>query len=492
VPTIPLPQNPSLEHLRKQAKTLLRAARSGAPEALDLLREFHPGPADPVRLDDAQLVVARRYGFPSWRRLRAHLDVVGRYTRSPHREPARSDDLAHALLGLGCLTYGADALDRQAEGRELLAAHPELAGADIWTAAAVGDVAAVRRLLSTDPGLVDREGGPHRWPPLLYLTYSRIGGESTVDTARLLLAHGADPNAGFLWEGLPSPFTALTGVFGEGDDSGNQPPHPAAWALARLLLDAGAEPNDAQLLYNRMFNPDNRHLELLLEHGLGRGTGGPWRDRLGPALGTPAQLVGDQLRWAARHDQRERVRLLLRHGVDPDSPDTGHPFAAGRSAYELAVLYGNEEIAAMLAAAGATLPPLDPVEEFVAACMRADRPAVDRLLVGDPALAGRVVAGHPDLVLRAAEVNRPDAVRLLVAVGSDVNARHRLTALHEAASEGRLDLVKVLLDLGADPAIRDTAYDATAEGWAEYNRQPEVLAYLKRYGAGAAHPPRTA
>ena len=59
--------------------------------------------------------------------------------------------------------------------------------------------------------------GPHRWAPLLYLTYSRAQtGDEPADrflrSAKLLLEAGADPNAGYLWLGLPTPFTALTGV----------------------------------------------------------------------------------------------------------------------------------------------------------------------------------------------------------------------------------------------------------------------------------------
>ena len=69
-------------------------------------------------------------------------------------------------------------------------------------------------------------GGPHGWEPLLYLTYSRVAlgpGRSAVGVARLLLEHGADPNAGYLWEGLVPPFTALTGALGGG---GTIPEHP--------------------------------------------------------------------------------------------------------------------------------------------------------------------------------------------------------------------------------------------------------------------------
>ena len=71
-------------------------------------------------------------------------------------------------------------------------------------------------------------------------------------SARLLLSHGADPNAGFLW-GATYAFTALTGAFGEGEDGINQLPHPQCDALATLLLESGADPNDGQALYNRHF-----------------------------------------------------------------------------------------------------------------------------------------------------------------------------------------------------------------------------------------------
>ncbi|OLB79355.1 MAG: hypothetical protein AUI14_10375 [Actinobacteria bacterium 13_2_20CM_2_71_6] len=494
MPTRHLPHNPRLEHLRKHAKALLRGVHSGAPEALDLVREFHPRPdatADPAgfALADAQLVIARMYAFPSWPRLRAHLDVVSRYSRSPHHEPPGDDDLADRLLRLACLGYGADDVGRHAQARELLAGHPELAAANVYTAAAVGDVPAARTLLAADPAAANREGGPYRWPPLLYVAYSRLDsadpGHSTMDVARVLLEHGADPNAGYLWEGLPSPFTALTGAFGEGEDLVNQPRHRYAIPLARLLLEYGADPNDAQALYNRQFTPDNDHLELLLALGLGRGSGGPWRARLGPALGTPAQLVADQLLWAAKHNLTERVELLLRNGIDVNGAGTGHPFAAGRSAYELAVLHGNTAISTLLAAAGAVVPDLDPMEEFVAACMRADRDAVHALLAADPTLTERTVARRPDLVIRATELNRPDAIRLLAQLGFDVNARARITALHEAASGGRVALIQLLIELGADPLIRDTSFDATPLGWAEHNRQLEAAAFLRTKGVDA-------
>lgn len=65
------PVRPNLEQLRHQAKDLLRSIRRGDAEALADLKAFHPEPVDPaaVHLADAQLVLARSYGLPSWPRL---------------------------------------------------------------------------------------------------------------------------------------------------------------------------------------------------------------------------------------------------------------------------------------------------------------------------------------------------------------------------------------------------------------------------------------
>ena len=167
-----------------------------------------------------------------------------------------------------------------------------------------------------------------------------------------LLEHGADPNAGYLWHGLPTPFTVLTGVFGEGEAGPRrQPRHPHTPALARLLLDSGADPNDGQALYNRMFERGNDHLELLFEFGLGSGDGGPWRAHLRDAIASPAELVHSQLEWAVDHDMAARVVLLVEHGADVNAP-----FANGRTPYESATRNGNTEVVEYLAACGATAP----------------------------------------------------------------------------------------------------------------------------------------
>ncbi len=301
--------------------------------------------------------------------------------------------------------------------------------------------------------------------------------------ARLLLDHGADPNAGYLWDGLPSPFTALTGAFGRGEQGA--PPHPHELDLARILLEAGAEANDSQTIYNRgagdIARDDTAFLELLLDFGLGRGDGGPWRRRLGHEHQSPVEIAAEALQHAAEAGLEQRARLLLDRGVDPDRPGT-HPGYEGRSPYEGAVLHGNLAVADLLAAAGANITTVEPFTRFVGACLAGDRDGVDEMFADDPLLLGRALEERGDLVARAAELGRPEAIRLLVALGFDVDARHRTTALHEAALRGNLPIVALLVDLGADPTIVDSEHGSTPRGWAEHGGQTEVVHYFDALG----------
>ena len=78
-----LPDRPTLRHLRNQAKRLLKAHRSGDPQALQRITKSHPrlGKLSPDEvlshrfgLRSAQVVVAREYGFPSWPKLVTHVE----------------------------------------------------------------------------------------------------------------------------------------------------------------------------------------------------------------------------------------------------------------------------------------------------------------------------------------------------------------------------------------------------------------------------------
>ncbi len=236
----------------------------------------------------------------------------------------------------------------------------------------------------------------------------------------MLLAAGADPDSGYLWLGLPTPFTALTGCFGEGEQGpGRQPRHPRGEQLARVLLERGADPNDGQTLYNRMFGRDDSHLRLLFSYGLGDGDGGVWRRRLGEAVDTPAEMLQRQADWAADHGFVQRVALLAEHGYR------------------------------------ATIAPEVPVGQRTA----------------------------PDIH----RAGTPDAVRLAVDLGADVNARRDgRTALHHHAWIGDVEMVVALLAAGADPNLTDETYGTTPLHWARHGHQPLTAALLAHHGTRPA------
>lgn len=104
MPVRDLPGDPSLEHLRNQARSLQQRVRASDPEAVAAVREFHPRLAGAAAgspglarfpLAAAQLVIARQYGIGSWAALRRNVAAVIRPVASP-RELARAFELIGA------------------------------------------------------------------------------------------------------------------------------------------------------------------------------------------------------------------------------------------------------------------------------------------------------------------------------------------------------------------------------------------------------------
>lgn len=270
-------------------------------------------------------------------------------------------------------------------------------------------------------------------------------------------------------------FTALTGVFGEGEAGPErQPQHPDCTAFSRLLLDAGARANDSQALYNRMFQPDNTCLKLLLDYGLGANDRNNWLVRNDGGFVENGERVFDyQLAWALEKRMGERVRLLVEHGADVNRP------IKGRTPYQWAELGGDAALAEFLVSRGATEAPLDDVDRLARAISEMKADEARALVDADPALITRAQAAHPALLHEAAGDDRRADAALMLSLGFDVNRMTSRTPLHEAALHGNVDMAKLLLDHGANSTARDPYHHAPPIGWAEYNGKAEMVRFLK-------------
>lgn len=456
-----LPAHPHLDHLKGQARALRRAFDAGEAQAVARVRAVL-GAQETLKLTEAQRVVAREYGFPSWARLRAHVQA------------ARG--VAEAVAAF------LDALDEQDAARagEVLRAEPRAATASLHVAAALGLEEEVRRQLREHPEQVRVRAGRSPSEPLLWLCASPFHGGSPardrglVASARALLEAGADPDtrSGGAFE-LPALYF-VTGV-------------REATAVARLLLEAGANPDDGESAHHAAQMGHLRALELLREFGADLDYDAAAYTPLtfvlessAPASASAAQGV----RWLLEHGadpnlasgpsgetalhiatrrgfDPEMLRLLLAHGADPASRR-----ADGRTPWTLARRGGFDPLAAVLEAAGAEPQPIGPEDALLAACARGEVTAAAALAT--PALVRALSPDALALLPRAAGEGWPKVVHACLAAGWPVDAVDEFgaTALHQACLQGRSGVVRELLARGADLARRDPEHNGTALGWA--------------------------
>lgn len=317
-----LPGKPSLEHLRNEAKALQRAHAASDSDAISRVREFHPRASEILDLKraDAQLVVARSYGFPSWPRLRSYIETVAHYVSSSDGDARGDESLEDRFLRLASLTYSADGPERRREAWDLLAVHPELAAATIHTAAAVGDVSAAAEFLARDRSLSRRRGGPRGWEPLLYLAYSRLNSpraeHSTLEVARLLLEHGADPNIAAVQNVTPLMAAAGLGFWdAESPAPQNGTPESDTLEAVKICVEHGANVNETTKYGQLKVNGDPAELR--------------YRYVFPAELPTDVPSYGD-MRWdgaTALHGAAVRgvntvVKYLVEHGAKLDAKTT--------------------------------------------------------------------------------------------------------------------------------------------------------------------------
>ena len=449
-----LPDRPNLGQLRRQAKELRDAARRGEPGALDrVTRIYRAAPQGGVTLAAAQLVIARELGFTSWPRLKAAVES----------NSATPGQLVEAFV--------AASVERPLrEAATILEAHPSIAAQSMYAAAVLGDRRTVSEMLAADPSgavAIDEARG---WPPLLYACYSRwhhIDPSRATGMAKvvnLLLDAGASPNTN---NGARVGYrSALSGAV-----EVNNPD------VTRVLLDAGANPDDRQCIGEAAGHRDHRCLELLLSHGAR--VAGTWAldaavDADDPqavslltgvlrgATGQTANEATEALPGAAANASSEVVSALLAAGADRTASDS-----EGFSALRRAVRAGQAETAALLVRHGAPDDSTD-VDRFIGACRRADRAVAEQLLAEHPDLPDRLTDDDRAAVAEAAGSAPAAAVALMLDLGFSPDDRNGFgeQPLHTAAYYGNAEVVRLLIDAGADLDARDARFDGTPLAYA--------------------------
>lgn len=466
-----LPASPDLDHLRKQAKQLLRAFRSGDGAAIARFRAMLPAaqghPAtfvagQPYRLHDAQSVIAREHGFRSWLELKRHVDWC------------RSSEAERRARWLE-LIFSERVRERTLSLR-MLEAEPGLALGAPWLACLIGDAGRLAAALDADSDFANRPAGPYAMPPLALVANSQLIWEPAfapglLASARLLIGHGADVDGRWIDPRYPGdPLSVLYCAAGRTH-------HPA---MTQLLLEAGADPNDNESLYHAMESSDPACARLLLEAGARvAGTNAIGRaldyDRIdGLRLLLSHRSAGGEGHWLhhaiRRGRSKEHVAALIAAGVENANAER-----PGGSAYRLACIFGREDVAELLKQAG-TAEPLSQAEAFVAACSRADEGAARAFLRDDPDLIAGLEEGLLAIMPQLAAIGRLDAMRTMLALGwpREVRTAWQATALNLAIFAGDAAMTRLLLENGADWQTRH-GYGDNALGTLSFASQADDL-----------------
>ncbi len=449
-----LPARPSLEHLRKQARQLLRGVQQGNPEACERLRSLLPPPLpDEPRLADAQRAIAREYGFPGWGRLKARVEELDRAADPAARlvdavkagsatrvravlqqSPALAARLNEPLPGFG---FGGTALLHAVSHGKLELVDVLLdAGADInqrshWWAGGFG-------VLDDDGGLA----------PQLIARGARVDIHAAV---RLEMRERV--------EALLRQSPEL--VHARGGD-GQTPLHVAPTVeMAALLLEAGAD-IDAR---------DVDHESTPAQYMV--------RDRQGVARHLVARGCRTDILMAAALGDLALVREYLDRDPSSLRTEVSERYFPRQNIHSGATIYlwtlGNHKTAHLVAREFGHEDILQLLLErspedlrLAVASELGDEPLGRRFLKARPGSGMEIPDSDRRRVAIAAQNNNGDAVRLLLEGGWPATSRgqHGGTPLHWAAWHGNAAMVRELLAHGAAVHVRGDEYDLPPLGWA--------------------------
>jgi len=487
----------SIESFRKEAKRWLKALRADVAGARARLAKVLPDAPALLTLRDVQHALALEHGLPGWSAL---------VNRLAARTPATPDvDWAAHFFEVACPDHhvrgGPDHARARHTAMRILEHFPHVATDSFYTSIITGNLAEAERVLAERPQAArDKSGvasatrsggggegdwfrhlGPKGWEPLLYLAFTRLPLAATNDNAvaiaRLLLDHGADPNAFFM--AGDSSYTPLVGVIGEGEE--DRPPHPRRDELARLFLERGAEPYDMQVVYNIGFHGKVLwFLKLIHEFSVKAGRAADWDDPNWSMLNMGGYGSGAHwhLNIALVNNDLELAEWILTHGGSPnaDGP-TDKRFSQRPPFLESAQRHGLTRMAELLLQHGATPTAIEPegMEPFVAAVMRRDRHAADVLLAEHPEYRD----SHEAMFV-ATKRDRVDVVQFLLDLGvsPDVANKRKERPLHIAAYNNALRVARLLIARGAEIDPVESSYGNTPLGAATYAQHQGMIELL--------------
>jgi ankyrin repeat protein len=433
-PNRALPARPSIEFLKKSAKQRLDALRAADASA---------------QLADAQLALAREYGFSSWRALVAKIET----------DQSRSDQETQHRQFRSAINAG-----RLDEVRQLLQRDPELANAPIFAFGgravhhAKGNAAMLDLLLANGADInLKSDWSPGPWGVL-----------ETADeqSAAVLMGRGAivDVFAAAHLNRLDRLRELLDAdpslVHARGGD-GCRPLHFATSAQAiDLLLSRGAE-IDAR---------DVDHESTAAQWAVPRppGQGGDGSLGLDRRMSRVRMLVdrgaGVDVFMAAALGDAKILKTILDHdsrAIDRRVGDSGYALCPegpgrhiyiyslveGKTPFQIAAEFGSEACLKLL------LTRSTPRQIFLAACTLGDEPRAREALAQEPALMATLTQSEHGLLAGAAWVGNAAAVKLMLDLGFDPAATgaDTGTALHCAAWQGRLGIVRMIL---SHPSVR--------------------------------------
>ncbi|MFZ0544701.1 MAG: ankyrin repeat domain-containing protein [Candidatus Promineifilaceae bacterium] len=481
-----LPPNPNLIYLKKQAKALHKQLKANKPTAVERCQQSHPRceKLTAPKLSDAQLIIAREYGFASWPKLKHFIDGVR--DRSLHR--AFETDIDY-YDGRAFGLHSVYLTGQQRALNLIRQSHPRFANAsDEAIKAADFTMDDARLVLAREHGFAD-------WPALA-AHVKRLAQGKVIEPFRTAFQAIKDNDV----ERFKQILTDHPELATTPGTNGNGLLHLAASfhqvGMVNLLLAAGTDVN--------MTN--NKGWTLLHSVAYTSVSGTPGGEEM--AIGIIDSLLvdgadvtaeahgegGTPLMQALFWGNRPQAERLAQEGIYPFNLRA----AAGLGRLDLMTAFFNPD-GSLRPEAGqkrafhrphSGFPPWVPsddrqeiVDEALVYAAKNGRVQVLDYLLNQ----GANVDAEPyqgTALFWAISAGQPETVRWLLERGADVHhtadfaGEKSITALHMAAWGGHMESAKVLLQYGADVTHQDPRYGSSPIGWADHLGHPELRDYL--------------